>query len=86
MNPILAVKDGDEGVAAMADRHVGEILTEWRAAERELQAAADSEKRTEIEARIASLQEEHTRAIAERQDEAHELANLAGREAEPASV
>jgi hypothetical protein len=66
----------------MGNRDVGEILAEWRTAERELEGTADDE-REEIEARIASLREAHARAVADRRGEAQELADRPGPESEP---
>jgi hypothetical protein len=77
------VQHGDEGVPAMDDRAIGEILADWRTAERELEATADEVARPEIEARIVSLRKEHARAVADRESEAQELADWPGRESEP---
>jgi hypothetical protein len=53
-------------------RPIERILTEWRAAERELEASNDDD-RDAIVARIAALRDEHRAAIAEREREAEEL-------------
>ena len=70
----------------MGDRAVGEILADWRQAERELDATADEVARREIEARIASLRKDHARAIDDRAGEAQELADRPARESEPTSA
>ena len=67
----------------MADRHVGDILADWRVAEHELEDAADDAQREEIEARIFALREEHVTAMAANDAEAKELG---GREPEPAGA
>ena len=67
----------------METRAVDEILREWRAAERELEAAPDEDEREDIEARIAALRDEHAAAIAANEATARELS---GREPEPAGV
>jgi hypothetical protein len=67
----------------MADRHVGDILAEWRAVEHELEDAADDVEREEIEARIFALRAEHVAAMAANDTEAKELG---GREPERAGA
>lgn len=67
----------------MADRHVGDILAEWRAVEHELEDAADDVEREEIEARIFALRDEHVTALAANDAEAKELG---GREPERAGA
>jgi hypothetical protein len=53
-------------------RSVETILEEWRAVERQLDAAPESE-RAFLEARVATLREEHRTAVAARSVEAEEL-------------
>ena len=67
----------------VADRQVGDILAEWRAAEHALENAADDVEREEIEARIFALRGQHARATAVIQADA---AELSGREPEPAGA
>ena len=67
----------------MADRHVGDILAEWRAVEHELENAPDDVEREEIEARIFALRDEHASAMAANDAEAKDLG---GREPEPAGA
>ena len=67
----------------MADRHVWDILARWRAAERELEDAADDDEREDIEARVAVLRDEYAAAVAASAATAKELS---GREPEPAGV
>jgi hypothetical protein len=80
---VLAVQDGHEGVPAMGNRDVCEILAEWRTAERELDATAADDEREEIEGRIAALRDEYAAAMAAKAAVATELS---GREPEPAGV
>jgi hypothetical protein len=63
-------------------RAVDEILSEWRAAERELETASDAELE-DIAARIAALRDEYGAAFAANAAAAKELS---GREPEPAGV
>jgi hypothetical protein len=67
----------------MAGRNVGEILAEWRAAERELEDAADDPDREDIEARIAALRDAYGAAIEANGAPAKESP---GGEPEPAGV
>ena len=59
-------------VSAMEPRTVDRILEEWRAAERELEAAPET-ARLAIQARIHELREEHRVAIEDRASVAMEL-------------
>jgi hypothetical protein len=67
----------------MVDRQVGDILAQWRAAERELEDAADDQQREDIEALIAALRDEYAVAVAANAAAAKELR---GRAPEPAGV
>jgi chromosome segregation ATPase len=62
------------------ETRVDVVLSEWRAAERELETAADDDEREDIEARVAALRDEYAAAVAANESVARELG---GREAEP---
>jgi hypothetical protein len=57
----------------MHQRDVPTILAEWRALERQLDAASDDELRDALRARIGAVRAEHAEAMAERRDEADVL-------------
>jgi hypothetical protein len=65
------------------DRTVERIISEWREAERQYDAATDEETREALEARIAQLADEHRRAMDERLsgDEPPDLGGVRGAEA-----
>jgi len=54
-------------------RDVPEILSEWRALERELDSAHDDQTRVALAARIDVLRLEHAAALEQLDVEAHEL-------------
>ena len=62
------------------ETRVDVVLSEWRAAERELETAADDDEREDIEARVAAARDEYAAAVAANESAAREVG---GREAEP---
>jgi hypothetical protein len=60
------------------DRTVELILSEWRATERQLDAATNDETREALQARIAELADEHRHAVDDRlpDDDPPELGRL----------
>lgn len=55
------------------DRAIHDILTEWRAAERELEDAVDDDAREVLAARVAALASQHDEAVRARTAEAVEV-------------
>ena len=60
----------------MERRGIRSILEEWRAAERELDAATDDDIREYLHARIAALHAEHHAALGKRFEEADVVGHL----------